>query len=346
MRYLLLWIACLIGTVTGAQPPAEPEHEHSSTLNLAGVEATRPPWAPLPLLRGHNEYLPLAESALASSEPLQQQRAYFLLGQVQTREAAAAIRKATASDRATRVQAGVALCNLGAPTAIPTAAVALKEGPESLQLYAIYALWKLDSARARQALQDGRAYLSPFLQEIVTTALASKPRKSPQTRLDLGRPVPDTLAQLWEDVADIFVEESDWWWHKGNYEQCIRCQETSLSLDPGYVDLYGNIAWLQWSMGRHGQAINTYRRGIAANPQSWEAEQALGQYYVMQKRPELALPHLQRAAQLGSPAIPRRQLGHTLEQLGRNTEALQAWQDILKLDPNDPIATRQVQRLQ
>ncbi|MEN6644144.1 MAG: HEAT repeat domain-containing protein [Armatimonadia bacterium] len=345
----MIWLTAMLGLVAAtaglAAPPALPPpavEEQSPALEQLASDAARPAWGPVAVLRGHRELLPLLKAAAASPEALRRQRAMFALGQLGSPANAALLRKSLHDhDKLTRLNAAVALCSIGDAIGLPGAAVALRYGPDWLRFYALHALWKLDTARSREALRDSRDFLSPFLQETLKGALAARP-----SRAVTALPAPvcsvatGSLHEAWLGIADLLVEESDFWWHKGDYEQCIRCQETALFFDPNYVDLYSNVAWLQWSMGRHGQGISTYRRGIAANPKSWEAYHALGQYYVLRKQPSLALPLMQQAASLGSPAVPRRQLGHVLEQLGQKAAADRVWRDILKLDPNDPIARR------
>jgi tetratricopeptide (TPR) repeat protein len=153
-----------------------------------------------------------------------------------------------------------------------------------------------------------------------------------------------SIYALWNAVSTSFVGESDLWWHQGDYDQCIRTQQTALYFDPEYVDLWTNIAWLQWSMGRHGEAIRTYRQCLAANPKSWQAAHALGEYYWRHGYKGAALTYLQQAADLGSPPVPRRFLGHAYRDLGEAAKAKQVWNDILAMDPNDPIARRELER--
>ena len=347
----MIWLTAMLGLLTAAAglaapagPPQPAFEEHTPALERLALDPARPEWGPVAVVRGHRELLPMLKSAVASPEALLRQRAMFALGQLGSPAHAALLRKALHDpDKLTRLNAAVSLCTIGDDIGIPAATVALRYGPEWLRFYALHALWKLGTTRSREALRDSRDFLSPFLQETLKTALAARP---PETLTAPTAPVclvaTDSLHDMWLGIADLFVGESDFWWHQGNYEQCIRCQETALFFDPNYVDLYSNIAWLQWSMGRHGQGITTYRRGIAANPRSWEAYQALGQYYILRKQPSLALPMLQQAASLGSPPVPRRQLGHVLEQLGQKAAADRVWRDILKLDPNDPIARRRL----
>lgn len=338
---VLMAVLC---TILPALAQDLPGHSHEADGEQAAVpqEAS---WTPFLVLEGRAQFLPAARRAAQAEDPVIRRRGLFILGALGLPEGVAPARQSLKHpDRLVRMQAAVALAMLRQPEGLPGAAVALREGPQWLQYYGLYGLWRLNSSRARQALRDSRPYLSGFLLETLDQALQASPKKhsllpragQPDDKLSLYR--------LFDAVSGAYVRECDLWWHVGNYDQCIRAQQTALFFDPQYVDLYTNIAWLQWSMGRHGEAIQTYRQAIAANPRSWTAHQALGDYYWRHGHRRLGVTYLQKAADLGSPPVPRRALGHAYRQLGEAEQAQKVWQDILKLDPNDPIARRELER--
>jgi tetratricopeptide (TPR) repeat protein len=349
MRHLALAAALLIAAVASAEPPAPAtgeKHEHASFLDQAGETPGLAPWEPLPLLTHQRQWLPLIRKAVSGPDAVTRRRGLFVLGCLWLPDSRPLARPALRDkDRLVRMQAAVTLCLSHDPKGLPGATAALREGPPWLRLYALEGLWRLNTAAAQDALHTTRGGLDPLLQSTLDQALKTAPRPlrlAPNRQL----PAPRSLYDLWLTVADSFILESDYWWHKGDYDQSIRCQQTALFFDPTSVDAFTNVAWLQWSMGRHEEAIATYRQAIAANPQSWEAADALGQYYLRHGEKELGVRYLHQAATLGSPPIPRRVLGHALQAQGRTQEALQVWKDILQMDPNDPIAKRQIERLQ
>ncbi|MCE5239567.1 tetratricopeptide repeat protein [bacterium] len=346
MRCLLpCCLAMLAATVAWTREPGPAAH--AGDEHAAGATQLLPrdaDWAPFRLLEGQAQYLPAAIRATRNPSELRC-RALFTLGVLGLPEGITPVRACLHDlDRAVRMQAAVSLALLYRADGLPGSAVALREGPAWLRFYALYGLWRLDSNRSRQALRDSRPYLSGFLLQTLDRALATRPRfRCNNTRS--GAPDEKLPAyRVWDAVSGAFVRECDLWWHKGDYEQCIRAQWTAIYFDPEYVDLYTNIAWLQWSMGRHAEAISTYRQCIGTNPRSWVAHQSLGEYYWRHGQKLVAVKYLQRAADLGSPAVPRRALGHAYRDLGQADNARQVWRDILKLDPNDPIALRELQR--
>lgn len=337
----------VLGLLATCISVAAAEHVDPPRLERAATVPGLAPWEPLPLLSGQRTWLPLVTSALRDTNPVIRRRALFTLGCLRLSEGRALARPALAdTDRRVRVQAAVALVSLGDSRGLAGTTIALREGPEWLRLYALQGLWRLNSREARARLKGSAAYLTPFLAQCLKQALAQRPEPSRPPPLVETLPPPAGRHDLWLEVCDAFILESDHWWHLGDHEQAIRCQQTAVFFDPANVEAFTNIAWLQWSAGRHGEAISTYRQTLAANPRSWQAADALGQYYLRHHQTEPGVEYLQRAAKLGSPPVPRRVLGHALERLGRHDEARAVWSDILELDPTDPIARRQLERLQ
>lgn len=151
--------------------------------------------------------------------------------------------------------------------------------------------------------------------------------------------------QIWQEAADVFTRESDWWWHQGDYEQAIRCHEAAILLDPTYVEDYAVVAWLQWSLGRDREAVATLIRGTLAAPGDPEAHFALGQHYYNTNRFLHAVGPLRKAAELGGDPLSVRLYAHCLERLGRLHQSLAQWAKLLKSHPEDAAAQRNYDRV-
>ena len=324
------------------RPPAPPGHDATHGAPQLARDAD---WAPYRLLEGMSQYLPAALRAARQPNVTFRRGGLFILGMLMLPEGVGAARQGLRDpERLVRMQAGVALAMMYRPEGLAAAAEGLRTGPEWCRLYALHGLWRLDSARARKALRDSRPYTSGFLLQTLDEALAAGPRFR---CANVRHNQPDeglSIYRLWNDISGEFVRESDLWWHKGNYDQSIRAQQTALFFDPEYVDLWTNIAWLQWSMGRHADAISTYRQCLAANPKAWDAHQALADYYWRHGQKLVAVKYYEQAAACQSPPVARRRLGHAYRDLGEPEKAIRVWQDILEMDPNDPIARRELDR--
>jgi len=295
-------------------------------------------WVPLALLSGQESLIPPAVAKLQNGLLINRRRAAFILGQIGTPQALAALRSALAdSDRRVRIHAGVALAQQGVAEGYQGAKAALYEGPAWLQYYAIYGLNQIRDERALVLLEQNSCEGDPFLSRVVKAAQRPEPVQSARGPF-YEQPL---LAQDWPELLEIAARalaiECDTWFHGGDYDQAIRCNEATVFLQPSWVEVYAASAWLQWSMNRHGAAISTYRRAIDANPTDWEAYFELGFYYMHHGHPSAAVEHLRQSVELGAPPISARSYAHALEQVGRLKQALRVWQQLDRIDQSGVV---------
>lgn len=302
----------------------------SGTESVTGDGAiTR--WAPLPWMWGQDGLTPAAAALLTEGTGEDRLRAAFVLGQVGTPGALGALRGAAEdTDRMVRVHVGVALAQSGMPTSAACEA-ALWEGPRWLQFYAIHGLNQIGSVAARRRLAQTTAGDDVFINDTLRAAAGGRaPRPTgPLTPEPLTA---ENAGDLLTVAANALVDEADVWFDVGKYDQCIRCNEAAIFLEPERTDLYGVNGWLLWSMNRHGAAITTYRRAIAANPGEWDAYFELGFYYMHHTQVRSAVRHLHKSVELGAPPVAARSYAHALEKAGRSVEALQFWEQLDKVD--------------
>ncbi len=295
-------------------------------------------WVPLPRLSGQEALIPLAVAKLQNGLPINRRRAAFILGQIGTPQALQALRSALEdSDRWVRIHAGVGLAQQGVAEGYQGAKAALYEGPAWHKYYAIYGLNQIRDERALRLLEQNPCEGSPFLSRVVKAAQRPELVQSPRGPF-YQQPLP---AQDWPELLEIaaqaLVDECDTWFHGGDYDQAIRCNEAAVFLQPARVEVYASTAWLQWSMNRHGAAISTYRRAIDANPGNWEAYFELGFYYMHHGHPSAAVEYLRQSSELGAPPIRARTYAHALEKVGKLKQALRVWQQLDRIDQSGAV---------
>jgi len=327
MRWFLAPLLITIGTSTALAQPAQ---------------------APVRAIRGHFELVPLLTTALKAPDSAVRARCVFLLGQIGSRRSATALAPLLSDpSRAVRYQAGIALCNLGDARGLAATGAALASAAEWIRYYAVHALAGLASEDARRTLASLRQGQPELITEQTDEALKTWPWPSvPPEKATRALGPYRNLTDLFIDAGGVFVVESDVYWHQGVYPQCVRCNETTTFLDPAYVDVYSNSAWLLWSMGQHDRSISVVAQGVSANPKSWEAWYNLGYQHVLMHEYARAVRPLKRSVALGAPAINYHQYCHALEKSGHPELALKEWQVLLKAFPGDVIAPRQIARLQ
>ncbi|MFP3904642.1 MAG: HEAT repeat domain-containing protein [Armatimonadota bacterium] len=303
----------------------------------------RPPaeelgWAPLPAMEDRSQLVDPAAGKLDASDSYTRRQAAFILGQAGTDASLQALESALKdSDRDLRIMAGVGLAGHGDARGLDGCRAALYQGPEWLKSYAIYGLVAINTPESKQVLRTTKARNNPLISRLLADAQQGHPRYE-----DFPFPgEPFQEVESWEDAVDAavaaLVVEADVWFHSGDYEQAVRSNDTALFLDPHFVDLYANSAWLLWSMGRHGAAITMYRRGIETNPMSWQAHFELGFYYYRHDQSLLALPHLERSVKLGAPPHFARTYTHALEAVGRFQDSLDVWKELDRRDDSGAV---------
>ncbi len=325
-------------------PPTMPPMAPRKPTEIDRLAALRPAgWLPIPIIRANPQpWADLARRLLTAGDELSLIRGAFLAGETRLRSLAPAVQALLHHpSRRVRLHASIALCRMGVP-AEPGACAALLGTPYWVRYYAAVALWQLGTPRAKRLLQRALHWQDDsFIIECISRALAEwqRPRLVPLPKLGQQKPV--SLA----DASAIFIRESDWFWHKGRYQQCVRANSAAVLLDPENPDPYSNSAWLLWSMGLHTRAIGEYHRGLAADT-SGEAAFYLAFYYQLQGDLIAAERYFKIAADLA----PRntnilRSWAHCLRRLGRLRQAMEVWQRVLEVNPTDAVAIREIKRL-
>ncbi|MHB1457030.1 MAG: HEAT repeat domain-containing protein [Armatimonadota bacterium] len=309
-------------------------------------KAYRPSWAPLPLLREKSVYIPALLNALKSSDAKVRARAAFILGQIGAKSAIVPLTSLLKDkDADVRRHTGIALACLGDKKGLPACEIALKTGVTWIKYYAVLGLWNINSRESKNVLKEHSELREVLAGASVRGALKSKYASAPAVREASGKTPPPGIEQVWESAANVFSKEADWWWHKGNYDQAIRCHEAAVLIDPDYPESYSIIAWLQWSLDRDAEAINTLKRGITANPKNHESYYNLGTHYYNTKRYKESDYYLRKAVQLGGGHLVKRIYAHSLEKNGKLGEALFQWKEIVHLRPDDLAAKRMYDKL-
>ena len=356
---LCLWLCgAVYGWAAAPEQPAAPgpapaeveHHHHGADLEELAWRPYRPTWAPLPLLRGEVEMTPFLHELLRSKDAVVRARAALLLGQIASPDSVEPLRRSLYDhDRTARVHAGIALACIGEERGVPACSAALRSEAPWVRFYAAYGLWRVDTDRARAVLRGslhGQGELvRTAIEGALNTPVVAPPPVTPLPR-DAAVGPPPELQDLWEQAADVFVRESDWWWHKGDYEQVIRASHVSMFLDPRYVDTHTVVAWLQWSLGRNTEAIGTLHRAVRIAPDDPESHFGLGHHYFNLKRYTLAEEPLRRAVELGGDHLAQRAYAHCLERLGKVHAARDRWAALLEDRPDDGSVIRNYERLQ
>jgi len=311
-------VAVVVAACLACQVAASPPDAGAASWELLGWHDW-PRWLPVPVLRGHDYALPvLTDGSLSNADAAVRARCAFLLGQIGSPASASRLALSLQDrDRKVRIFSGIALGLLGDERGLPAARAALVGTRWWVRYYALIALWQIGGDRAEAAIKSALNDQDTLVGAAAKRALSDAPPSLWAKRTACGLDEELSLDEFIFDAANYFVGESDWWYHHGEYEQLLRCQEVAVFLDPTFVEMFEVNGWLYWSMERNTEATGAYRRGIEANPESWEAAFALGFHYFNLGAYGKALVYLARAQELGAPPTQLHTYAHALEKAGR-----------------------------
>ena len=64
-------------------------------------------------------------------------------------------------------------------------------------------------------------------------------------------------------IVDNLWEESDHYWHEGDYNRIIALVRVCVEVDPSFVEAYSSGAWLMWSQGDTRAADTFLQYGLS-----------------------------------------------------------------------------------
>jgi len=338
-------ISCLLAfnTVQAAQRPTSNlcSFYGYSRLQSDSSNPSKPSWTPIPIGTLDMSQIESLKTALNSPHPQDRARAAFLVGQTNSPGCALLLKRCLNDrDRIVSIHAGIALACLGDSSGIPACAAALRHSPEWTAYYAVYGLWRINTPKSKSILAGTHTVSSKFLKDCIAAARATPHSSTTARARQTSGSAKSTTSDLWDETSSVYIREGDWWFHRGNYDQTIRSNEASIFFDPSNIDTYSSIAYLQWSMGRESQAVNTLNRAIAANPKDPDSYYQLGLHYFVAKKYNSAIRPLKASLDIKDDSIVRRTYAHCLEKVGRLKAALAQWEIIVNNNPNDGAAIK------
>jgi tetratricopeptide (TPR) repeat protein len=173
---------------------------------------------------------------------------------------------------------------------------------------------------------------------IAGVALAADAPVTPAQARTVAEDCAEQVFRLNQSVADHYF-------HDGGFLQAVDVLERNFLLDPRDVETYASAAWLAWSGKDTDRAMRIYERMISANPDRATAYFEVGVFYMRTKRDAEAARWFADAVQRGLPSPQRHLYGHTLVRLGRTADAIAFWEMVLKENPNEAVAKRELEKL-
>lgn len=178
------------------------------------------------------------------------------------------------------------------------------------------------------------------------TPLLGQERGSAEFRPIRAAEAARRVASTRDFVTDLLWLNTDPYWHKGEWDECLRLARQVIELDPHFVEAYTGAAWMLWSMDRDEEAIALYQAGSAANPGDHQIPHEFGLYYVYREHWGKAVEQFRKSVALGAPMHRQHMLPNALYRAGRKQEALAEWRAILERFSEDAVARRRIEALE
>ncbi len=171
----------------------------------------------------------------------------------------------------------------------------------------------------------------------------------------LGRPA--EALPIWKDyinngwaVPRAYVDYAHDLKLTGQYELAIHAYQDALAMDPRLIDAWNNLASIYLEHHQWPQAADAAQRCLDLQEHFYQAHGKLA--WALQHMGDLdgAIRHYQRLLELHPSNVreviyTRMQLGHCLEQLGRNDEALAQYRQIIGIVPEHQEAHKELIRM-
>lgn len=149
-------------------------------------------------------------------------------------------------------------------------------------------------------------------------------------------------------------ESARWFLHRagelqqdGKLQDAILCYKKSLELHPT-AEAYTLLGWTYSQLFRIDDAIEECRKAIALDPDFGNAYNDIGAYLIELGRDREAIGWLTRAMvakRYAARSFPYVNLGRVYERLARWTDAAACYTQALRLHPDEPTATKGLNRL-
>ena len=148
-------------------------------------------------------------------------------------------------------------------------------------------------------------------------------------------------------VTDELWQNTDRYWHKGDYNRDIALIRVVVSIDPSFTEAYSTGAWLIWSMGDSSAADSFLQDGLRNSPDRAGLEYEFGWQLFNTKRYVPAVAYLKRSVADGS--TDRRtyaMLAHAYRLLGKYDASIAVWKKTIAKFPDYVAAPANLARVE
>lgn len=148
-----------------------------------------------------------------------------------------------------------------------------------------------------------------------------------------------------QEVINRYPNNSDLWNYKGvalsklsRYDESISCFDIAIMLNPKSANLWMNKGDSLSKQGRIEESIKSFDNALKLDTNNSRALSLKAKLLINQRKYEEALECLDKATQKTNEKVLWNDKGVALAALGRYQEAIQSYENALKIDPNDGVS--------
>jgi tetratricopeptide (TPR) repeat protein len=119
------------------------------------------------------------------------------------------------------------------------------------------------------------------------------------------------------------------------YDDALAAYRKAIQLDPLHKDTLFNIAACLEYTGQYSLALEAYQRAGTQNPKDPDVSYRLARVYLKMDKPDKALEYIARSLEMKSQENGYSLKAQIMEKLGRKDEAVAAYREVLKSNPDD-----------
>jgi len=183
-------------------------------------------------------------------------------------------------------------------------------------------------------MKSGRLVLSALVLGIGCIAMAT--------------PSQDRVDAIWSYAKDRIDRQTDVWFDDGDFPATIALLKVSSVLNPHDYEILTNLGWMQENIEQWDDAVKTYERYQADNPNDPDRSLPIATYYYMKKQYAKVPPLLEPSITgKGKPhANTYRMLGSSYEKLGKLKDAERVFTKYISIAPQDGQAKNNLARVE
>lgn len=153
------------------------------------------------------------------------------------------------------------------------------------------------------------------------------------------------LEYILDRMEEQVNKTADFYWHQGMHLHLVRALFLMIEINPKNIETYSMLGWLLDGYGESRRGFAVYERGIALNPDEYELYYDAGFWHFQKRNYAKAAEYLEQAVKRKAPPVVWKLLAHSYSRLGKYEKALEVWEQVRKMTPDDGAVELNVRKI-